>query len=255
MKYSDIAKLFYEATGTNATSMAAATLNVYTQPAEDRVVSLILQADGRWQWDDTNNTDFPVATFTLVSGQPDYAFATNYIKLLGVSVKNKAGLWNKLLPFDPDDLNSSANNSFVPLQNYGPNMDRAEFLKTAGLPQYYDVLGQSAVLYPAPDNGVSVTLAAGGKFYFQRTGKHFDWTLSTFDDSTGSTASVPGFNSLYHSLIPLWAAYNYNLLNNPSLCTNIMNEILRLEMQLKLDYSKRFKDERNIMTPKKINFI
>lgn len=253
--YSLIASRFYQLTQTNSTEMTAANLNTYIQPAEDRVWSKILQADGRWQWDDSNNTDFPIATFTLVSGQQDYAFDPTHLRLIGVSVKNKAGLWSKLLPFDPSDLSTSATDSFVPLQNYGPNMDRAEFLKTAGLPQYYDLLGNSAFLYPPPDNGVSVTLASGGKFYFQRAGKHFDYTTSMFTDSTGSTSSSPGFNSLYHDLIPLWAAYDYCIINIPNLANGYLAEINRKEQQLTLDYSKRDKDERNIMTMKRASYI
>lgn len=250
MTYAAIQRMFYEMTLTNSDSMVAANLNLYIQAAEDRVTSLILQADGRWQWDDTNNTDFPIGTYTLVSGQSDYSLATSHIRLLGVSIKDNAGLWHKLLPVDPDDFGDT---------------DRAEYYKTAGQPLYYDKIGTSVVLYPPPDNGVTVTLASGGKFYFQRGSKHFDYTITNngayasytagmFSDSTGSYASVPGFNSLYHNLIPLWAAYNYCIIKLPQLATGYMTEILRLEKQLEIDYSKRDKDERNILKPKEIIF-
>ena len=41
----------------------------------DDVVSLILQSDGRWEWDDSNNTTLPIGTTTLVNNQQDYSIA------------------------------------------------------------------------------------------------------------------------------------------------------------------------------------
>ncbi len=256
MKYSDIQTRFQQLTQTNSTEISTAVLNSYIQPAEDRVWSKILKCDGRWQWDDTNNTTFPTATFDLVSGQADYALATTHLKVIGVAVKLASGVWRRLLPFDPADLGTSNTPlSFIPLVTFGPTMDRSEFLKTPALPQYYDKLGNSVVMYPAPDNGISVTLTAGAKVYFQRGGKHFDYTLGTFTDGTGSTATEPGFNSLYHDLVPLWAAYDYCIINLPSLANGYMQEIIRKEQELVADYSKRDADERTIMTGRRIRFI
>lgn len=250
MNYAGIQTRFYELTKTNSTSMPAANLNSYIQPSEDRVWSLILQADGRWQWDDSNNTDFPIATFDLVASQADYAFAATQLKLIGVSVKDKGGTFRKLAPVDPQDFG---------------DIDRTTHVATAGMPSEYDVLGNSAILYPAPDNGVNVTLTGGGKFYFQRAGKHFDYsvanggsyaagTAGTFTDTTGSYASTPGFNSLYHDLIPLWAAYDYCIINLPQLANGYLAEIQRKEQQMILDYSKRNKDDRVRLTMNPVNF-
>ena len=162
MTYDSIRSLFYVLTKTNATSVPNATLNLFTQTAENRIASLIMSSDGRWQYDDANQTDFPISTTNLVAGQQDYSLSVNQLKIIGVSVLLASGVWRKLLPFDPADLGTSSTPlSFVPLVMFGPTMDRAEFLKTPGLPQYYDKEGQSIVLYPAPDNGVSVTLTNG----------------------------------------------------------------------------------------------
>ncbi len=239
MNYAGIQTRFYQLTQTNSSSMTSTNLNSYIQPAEDRVWSLILQADGRWQWDDSNNTDFPIATFDLVASQADYSFAATQLKLIGVSVKDKGGTFRKLAPVDPQDFG---------------DIDRTTHAATAGMPSEYDVLGNSAILYPAPDNGVSVTLTGGGKFYFQRAGKHFDYTTSMFTDSTGSTSSSPGFNSLYHDLIPLWAAYDYCLIYLPQLANGYLADIQRKEQQMILDYSKRNKDDRVRLTMKPVNF-
>ncbi len=256
MKYSEISSLFYALTKTNSTSVPNATLNLYTQRGEERVVGLIMGADGRWQYDDANYSDLPIGTTTLVSGQQDYSLSTSQLKVSGVAVKLASGVWRRLLPFDPDDLGTSSTPlSFIPLVAFGPTMDRAEFLKTPALPQYYDKQGSSLILYPAPDNGISVTLASGLKIYYERGPLLFDYSLGTFTDATGSTASSPGFNSLYHDLIPYWAAYNYCVANGLPQANGYMAEIQRKEAALIADYSKRDADERTIMTGRKIKFI
>lgn len=249
--------MFYELTKTNSTSMPAATLNIYTQPAEARVVSLLLQADGRWQYDDKNYSDIPTATTNLVNNQQDYSLTTNHLRIEGVAVQTQAGIWRRLLPFDPaSDINSNSTPfTFVPLVSYGPTMDRAEFLKTAGMPQFYDLQGSSIFLYPKPDNGVSVTLTAGLKIYYQRGPLVFDYSAGTFTDSTGSTSSSPGFNSLYHDLIAYLAAYDYCVANTLPQANGYMAQIQRKEAAIVKDYSKRNKDERDVMTPRKIKFI
>ena len=44
-----------------------ATFTRYINEALNRVASLIMTADGRWQWDDTNTTDYPIGTTDLVT--------------------------------------------------------------------------------------------------------------------------------------------------------------------------------------------
>lgn len=250
MTIGDIVNSIYFKTGTNSSTYAAADMLIAINNAYERIGSLILQADGRWQWDDTNNTDFPIATIDMVSGQQDYSMTASHLKVIGAAVKSNTGIWRRLLPFDADDLAASSTpTSFVPLVNFGPTMDRAEFLKTPGAPQFYDVLGVSTFLYPPPDNGISVTLTAGLKLYFQRGPALF----TSAEVATGT--KQPGFNSLYHDLVPLWVAYNYALDNEISTANGYFSSIQAKEKQLVLDYSKRDKDERTIMTTKKIKYI
>ncbi|HUC20837.1 MAG TPA: hypothetical protein VMR98_05080, partial [Candidatus Polarisedimenticolaceae bacterium] len=58
--------------GIGAVSGNAARLKDFTARANnwlDRVVGVILSADNRWQWDDTNYTTMPIGTADIVSGQ------------------------------------------------------------------------------------------------------------------------------------------------------------------------------------------
>lgn len=256
MTYAQIQSLIYELTKTNSTSFPVATLTLYTQRAEERIASLISQAEGRWQHDDANYTDFPIGTQNLISGQSDYDLGATQLRLINVEVKLASGIWRRLIPFDPMDLGTSATPlSFIPLVMFGPTMAREEFLKTPALPLYYDKLGSSIFLYPAPDNGISVTLTAGLKYYYERGPLVFDYSTSKFTDGSGSTSSSPGFNSLYHSLVAYWVAYMFAVANGMSMASGYLTEVQRQEAALTKDYSKRDKDERTIMTGRKIRYM
>lgn len=213
---------------TDTTSYTAANLLIAVNNAYEEVAALILGCDGRWDWDDTNRTDFPQGTTTLVASQQDYTLDTTYLKLIGVSVKDASGTWYELEPLDPDDITG----------------DRAEFFKTAGRPAYYDKQGQSIILYPAPDAGVSVTLSAGLKVYAQRTADLFTSAQVT----TGT--KVPGFASPFHKILSLKAALDYCQNYKKDRVQGLMIEIAEIEKRMKEFYSKRDKTERKVLTMK-----
>jgi hypothetical protein len=222
----------------DTTSYPAALMLIRNNTAMEEIASLILGADGRWQWDDKNNTDFPEGTTTLVSGQADYTLDTTYIKIDGVSVKDVAGRWYRLLPFDPEDLKAT----------YGPFLDRAQFLNTSGRPLFYDIQGNSIILYPAPDAGVTVTLASGLKVFAQRTAQLF----TSAEVITGTKA--PGFASPFHSLISYMSALPYAMAYKPQRVQFLMAEIARKKAELVRFYGHRDKDERPRITMAPIIF-
>src|SRR3990167_3535827 len=66
--------------------------------ALETLIGKILEADGDWQWDDTNYTDLPRGTGTLVEGQESYSFASEYlnIQMLEVLIDSSPDVWHKL---------------------------------------------------------------------------------------------------------------------------------------------------------------
>lgn len=216
----------------DSTSLTDAVLLRRVNMAYEDVVSKILGCDGRWQFDDTNYTTFPIATTTLVNSQADYTFDTTHLRILRVEVMDASGNYYQLEPIDIHDLEGIAT---------------TEFNKTDGRPVYYDKQGSSIVLYPAPDNGVSVTLALGLKVYFQRTADIFTSAQVT----TGT--KVPGFASPFHMILAYKAALPYALSYKKDRVAMLMSEIARLEKEMVKFYSKRQKDERQIMTMKSID--
>lgn len=210
-----------------------ATFTRYINEALNRVVTLILLADGRWQWDDLNNTDFPIATTNLVttlgSEQQDYAFSISFLKITRVEIKDVAGNWNLLKSIDQADI-------------YDQSL--TDFLKTPGMPLFYDKIANSIFLYPKP-LATAVTSTAGLKVWFQRPPSYF---------TTSDTTKTPGFNSIYHRLVALIASRDYAAFKQLSTAKSISELVAQQEDSLGESYTLRSKDEHIRLSAKKYNF-
>lgn len=219
MTISDIVSSIYIKTKTNSGSYPAADMLIAINNAYERVASLIISCDGRWQWDDSNQTDLPIATTDLVANQEDYSLSTSHLTITGVEIKDTAGNWVELLPIDQNDIKSSPSTT--------------DFMRDAAQPVYYDKLANSVFLYPKPNYSQSASL----KIRFQRGPALF----TSAEVTTGT--KQPGFSSLYHDLIPLWVAYNYALDNTQPTANGYLTEVLRKEEALMSDYQMKSKDE------------
>src|ERR1035437_379041 len=210
-----------------------ATFTRYINEALNTVVNLIMTADGRWQFDDTNNTDFPIATTTLVttpgSEQQDYTFDITMLRILRIEVLDATGAWRKLTPLDETDV-------------YDTSL--SDLLKSPGLPLYYDKQGASIFLYPKP-LATSVTSIAGLKVWFQRPPSYF---------VTGDTTKVPGFNSMYHRLVAMIASRDYAVFKQLSVAKALSDLVQLGEDSLVENYALRNKDEHVKLSAKKFNW-
>lgn len=229
MTLDQIRSKVYFLTSSNVNQFPDANLVIEANNALDRVTSLIMQSDGRWQWDDENNTDLPIATTALVAAQQDYTLAVTHLQTIRLEVKDNVtptSAWHKLMPIDEKDV-------------YDTSL--TDFLKTNGLPQYYDKVGNSFFLYPAPDYSQAASL----KIFFKRGPSYF---------TTSDTTKQPGFNQLYHELIPLWVAYTYAIANGTANATLLMNQIMSREDALRDDYAMRSKDEHISLRARPMNW-
>lgn len=201
--------------------------------ALNTVAHLIMLADGRWQWDDNNKTDFPIATTNLVttvgSEQQDYAFDLDFLRILRVEILDQAGNWNKLQPIDEADI-------------YDQSL--TDFLKTAGLPLYYDKTANSIFLYPKP-LATAVTSTGGLKVYFQRPPSYF---------TTADTTKVPGINSLFHRLVALLASQDYADMKLLTVAKPLADKVQVEKDALGEFYALRNEDEHIKLSTKKYNF-
>lgn len=228
MTITDIVNKVYFLTKTNSSSFLAADMLILINNAYERVASLIIQADGRWQFDDSNYTDLPIATTTITSGQQDYSLATTHLNISRIEVKDSTGAWHLLTPIDKADV-------------YDQSI--TDFMATDGVPQYYDKFGNTIMLYPTPN----YTQTASIKIFFERGPDNFTSAQVT----TGT--KVPGFNSLYHDIIPLWVSYEYAYSNSLPATNKFLEEVTRKEEALKEDFQLRNQDEHIRITAKKSN--
>jgi len=162
------------------------TFTEYINDVLNEIANTIMTLDNVWQWDDTQYTDYPIATTTLNGGQQDYLFEVTFLKILGVEVRDSAGNYRKLKPLD-----------FTRIKQRTYSV--TEFREVDGFPEYYDLRSNSIFLYPAPSDD-QVTNTAGLKVYYQRPPVLFDAT---------DTTEVPGIPSTFHSLIGDMAGLRY----------------------------------------------
>lgn len=232
VKYIHIADINQEARDlcdADTTSYTAATLLRRVNTALEQVIGWILEADGTWQWDDTNNTDLPIGTQTLVNAQSSYSFNDKFLEIEEVQIKDVDGNWHIIQPIDQKEYSDQ-----TPLD---------EAFDTDGMPEYYDKIADDTIkLYPAPDNGVSVTLASGLKIKYRRTASLFTTAIVT----TGT--QVPGFASPYHVILSYMAAIPYCMTYKKDRVNGYNDVISDLKQGILKHYSRREQDKRKVMT-------
>ena len=167
----------------------------------EELTAIIINADGTWQFDDTNYSDAPRGKGTLVEGREYYTFASEYLQIESIDILDLNNLYRRIEPFDPHDLNVESPDEYWGVDSSGnPN---------TGFPEVYDIKGDSIRLYPAPTSS-QVTLTNGIRVNFKRTIKLFTMSNSTTITS-GEEDDEPGIPSPFHFLIAYMAAVPYCL--------------------------------------------
>lgn len=145
-----------------------------------------------WEFDDSNYSTLPIATTTLVDEQQDYSIPSNALDIERVEVMDNSGDYVLLNRMNKSEIRDEA---------------LSEYYKTSGLPKYYDVVGNSLMLYPKP-SASNVTLVAGLKVYLQR-----DISALT-EGSYRNILTEPGFHINFHPYIAYGVAIDYGIAKN-----------------------------------------
>lgn len=204
--------------------------------ALDRAFHLILKADGRWQFDDSNYTDYPILLTNLKSGQRDYPFVSDQNGNLILEIQRvfvKVSSTAPYLEMQPVDVQSSQEGIISNLED-GRNVQ--------GTPFQYDLTATGIFLDYVP----SADVTDGIKIYVSREGFYF---------VVGDTTRKPGFGGLYHEYCVLEPAYRYARANSLKNQETLKRDTLELEKQITEFYSRRDQHTRPIMTGKKISYI
>lgn len=218
-----------------------ARLQEYTADANisfDRFLSLAFSADGRWNFDDTNHTtDYPEIEADLVSGQRDYTFLTDeqgnvILDIYRVLVKNTDGTY---IDVDPVDKQSERERTteFVDGKTY------------SGVPTRYDKTANGIIFDITPNYNwrIGTEGEKGVKVLINREASYF---------VSGDTTKKPGVPGLFHEYFALHPAMKYAMRKQHANTQSIISRVEQMERDIIKHFSRRAKDERSIMTPKKI---
>jgi len=192
--------------------------------ALDRVTALIMRSDATWKWDDTNNSDTPIATANLTADTEAYSLAVTYLKIIQVRIKDQQGNWVTLQPKQRRELTDD------------------ELTAAAGDPVQYFKIGNKLYLNPKP----SYSSSNGLEYQVERGASYF-----AYNDTT----KTPGFATQFHRLISLYASLDYCEANGLDSRANIIrSKITPMEQELMEYYSSRANDETPAITLKKTDY-
>ncbi len=241
--YKGLVQLYEQEIGANLGDVSGSTTKLKqftadTNIAFDSFLNIALKADGGWQFDDTNHTDFPERTMTLTSGTRRYALTSFtadagsnlMLEIYKLFIKNPAGVYVEIDPVDVQTSDPYATESFTDGQ------------ARSGTPYRYDKTGNYIDLDPVPN----YTQSAGIKVLINREASYFA------SSDTTKKAGVPGIFHHYFYLHPAREYARRKSLPNYNL---IALEVAKLEIEIQKYFSHRAEDERHVITGKRINYI
>lgn len=180
---------------------------------------LAMQSEGKWQVDDSNQTDYPIIFADVNSGQQDYTFlldesANQILDIYKVRITNDGTNWTTLRQVDlqtgnDDDLNSTVQS----------------------IPSRYRLSANGIFLIDIPN----FTRTDALEIYINRTPTYF---------LTTDTTKKAGIPWTFHEYLAIRPAYYYCLEKGLPQATSLGNEMIRMEEMIGEYYAKRNKDQR-----------
>lgn len=241
MKIADIETLARFLVGADSNQFTAAQLLILDNKYYEEITGKIIAetAGAAQKRGDFNYTAFPSFKISMSDGVASYGLddlATRPLTILGVEVLDESGEEHIVYPVSFEEIRAKG----LALDNYFP---------TNGLPQEYMVQDNIIRLFPAPDNGVSVTLTNGLIIYYLRGADKFTST----EQSTGT--KEPGFPAPWHSLIAYGAASDYAMAKGLNNANMLRREYERGLRELLSFVARRDQDVKKMITPKPIQYI
>ena len=192
------------------------------------------QSDQSWTYDATF-PGLPRATRNLSDDVRIYRLPTSALAIERVEIKRLDGAFYVLRPIEESKINFNIPNDFEGTSR--PAI--SEFLKTKGLPRFYNLIGSNIELFPAPDTG-QVTATAGIKIYVNREIKEF----AAEDDST-----EPGLPEPFHRILSLGAAYDIAIAKGLDNTKTLKSELDQLFLEMEIYFTSRQRFNKKSIKP------
>ena len=171
----------------------------------DKYTTKVITLDGTWQVADSNYTDYGIATTSIVSGQSDYPFNSNFLNVLSIEMKQPDGTWVVLDNVDEVEfarLKKSMTQTYV----------------TNGTPIAVNLSENSLFLLSAPNYNMS----AGIKVKYQRPFSYFVY---------GDTGKEPGIPRVHHGYLVDYACSQYASLRTLNNAVALNNAVIKWETE------------------------
>ena len=201
----------------------------------DRYLALALPASGRWQYDDSGHTDFPIIKTNIVSGQKDYTFTTDgsgnlILDIYKVAILPDATVTEYDLIFPIDTQSQDLNTELITETTQG------------GTPVAYDKTANGLLFEPTFDYAAT----NGIKVYINREPSYFVDT---------DTTKLPGCPGLHHEYFAIRPAFDYARRNNLAIAEKLREEVVNFEGDEKRGiqgsivqhFARRSRDERDML--------
>lgn len=229
MIYSDttnrtgIVQVLEDLTSTQSASTSSYPLATKTRDinmAFDDYQTIVTEASGTWQLDDSNHTKYPNMKFNVVSGQQDYNFTEdeqgNQVQdIYRVECKDANGVWQLLKAYDE--------------QSESESMSARELL--SGTPTRYYKTANGIFLDVTPNYNSTL----GIRMFFTRSPSYF---------LTSDTTKEPGIPNAHHRYLAVKPAYWYWLPKDSQRASLYFAELQKIEKMISDSVSQRVRDER-----------
>jgi len=199
---------------TNDTTLFKQITSYYNQSAK-KVASALMRVDKNWKIDDSNYTDFPIASINLVLNQRDYtlpasASGGNYATLYRINkikIMDLQGNYQEIKPFYEGEVEETTN----------------------GFPTSYRLVGGSIRFNYLPSS-TFVTLTAGLQIEFQRAWDEF---------TTADTTQQLPFQDSWHQAVCYDTSSTYLLPVNRDLALDYRNIYKEMVLELQKDHNRK----------------
>jgi hypothetical protein len=170
--------------------------------------------------DDKNQSDFPVATTNIVSGQQDYSAPDDLIDFVILKAKNPAGDWMILDRIYQSESDTAFEEEFA-----------------TGTPQKYQYKENSFFLYPTPNYNST----AGLKIEYKRNPAYF---------LTTDTTKVPGIPYSHHKFVSKFISFSLASKKSMDIAERLYRDLEKMRQDIRMYWAKRGNYQTPRLTPK-----
>jgi hypothetical protein len=234
MTIGEISTIITRSTGANTTNYPNSQRAVDVTNAFNKVVSLIIKAQGESDYDDTAWGDYAEGDFALTANR-DYPFDTaeKILSIKKLSVSYDGTTYHLATPIDSGEMD-------IPTAPAGTTMETTIDSYFDSNNPRYDFKNGALFLYP---RATSAQVAAGAKAYVEYVREPSPFTSS--DVSTGTR--VPSLDSVFHPLLAIYPSIDWNIDKGKDV-RGLLLKAERLEQLIESQYSKKVLDRKLALT-------